>query len=702
MVQFVPVEGDPFAQASPTLVPVDGDPFADKRSLKDIRNEYLKALSAGDKKAAGKLAEDYVRKEKVENPLTTGIGDRVRQVAKGVPILGGIADEANAAFASIMPGGPSYDEALDYQRARDRVFEADRPKESFALQLGGGLASGVGAAAKVAPVVGNMTRAAILGTGAGGGAVLGAGDGFTRGEGGAVPRLQQAALGGAVGGTIGLAAPVVAKGVASGVGGLLDTLTANKQFGKLGLSRPSADILTRGMTADATLGGLGERNIQAAGRNAMLADAGPNAAGLLDSIIQRGGQGANKATQAVQQRARLANQDIAGAMNRTLGQPTGLLSAEAAIRDTTKAARKSAYNAAYNTPIDYTTQTGRQIEDILSRVPEDAIARANQLMKIKGEKSRQIIAKIANDGTVSYERLPDVRQLDYITRALNDTAKTGEAQGALGGQTALGSALESLSSDIRGLTKKAVPAYEKALETAADPIRRREALQFGASIFSPKTTRDEVARTVKAMTGPERQAAMQGLRTQIDDAVANIQKVASDPNLDAREATKALREMSTRSAREKIETLVGPSSRDLFKTLDEAARSLELRAATANNSKTFARTVIKEQMDTQQAPGALGTLMQGSPVLAMRRGVQGLLGTRPQDMLARNDRVYNEVAQALTGPRGAQALDMLRKIQAAYQTTGQNSQAAQAAGLLAGGATAGLYPSIYQTIPKQP
>jgi len=698
MVQLIPIDGDPFSASGPKLVPVDADPFADTRDLKTIRNDYLKALSAGDEAAAKSHAEAFVRKENADSPIMTGINNRVRQIAKGVPILGGALDEINAATASIMPGGPSYTEALDYQRAKDRVFEQDRPKESFGLQLGGGVASGMGAATKIAPMLSNASRAVVLGTGASGGAAAGATDAFLRGEGGFQNRAQDAAVGGILGGAIGAAAPIVANGVASGVSSAIDALTTNRDLAAMNLSRKSGDILQRALSSDGTLGGRGAANIASAGPRGMLADAGVNAAGTLDTVIQRGGPGATNAVRAVQDRAALANQDVASALNQTLGHPRGILSIEDALRNQTSGARQAAYNRAYATPINYASPEGMQLEQLMSRVNGEHIGLANRMMRSEGVQSQQILARIADDGTVTFERLPDVRQFDYITRAINQSAKSGEGQGALGGQTDIGRIYQNLSREIRDTLRQAVPEYGAALNTAAQPIRAREALRFGETVLNAQTTRDEVARELRGMSNPERGAVAAGIRSKIDEAVANVQRVASDPNLDAREATKALRDLSSNAAREKIATVIGEQpAASLFRQLDEAMRSLELRAQTASNSKTFARLTVKEGIDQQTAPGPLGLLARAQPVQASRSLVQGLLGTTPEAGLARQDRIYGELAQALTGPRGQQAQQFILDLADAYRRKGYGDRAANALGTLTAGGVGGLlYPTIYQ------
>src|SRR5690606_4306882 len=139
----------------------------------------------------------------------------------------------------------------------------------------------------------------------------------------------------------------------------------------------------------------------------------------------------------------------------------------------------------------------------------------------------------------------------YITRALNDLAEAGEGSGALGGQNALGRAYQNLSREIRDTLRDLVPEYGTALETSADPIRRSKAVELGSRLLSRGMTRDQVSEAVRGMTGPERQALAQGVRSQIDDAMANVTRSVQDGDMPAREAIKALRDLSSRANREK-------------------------------------------------------------------------------------------------------------------------------------------------------
>jgi hypothetical protein len=663
----------------------------------DIRFAYQTAQDRGDAGERKAMADAFVARETADNPVSMTAGNAVRSVARGVPVLGGLADEANAltsGISGLMPGGRGFaksaEERLDYERARDRAFDKSNPISSMALQLAGGVGSGVGIAAGIAPRLSNMGRIAATGTGLAGGATLGAVDGATRGE-DMTDRAAQAAIGGVIGGAVGAAAPAIAKGAGEAVSRVSQALSTSRDLRGLGLSRGAANVIDRSMMADGSLGGIGQGRIAAAGSQGMLADAGPSSAGLLDAVIQQGGPGAVAAREAVEGRVTAASGQIGNALDNALGQPQGVTATQSAIRTQAKPGVASAYDTAYSTPIDYAAPAARDLEAMVARVPSSVISRANNLMAIEGNASRQIMADIADNGRVTFRQMPDVRQIDYITRALNDVAKAGDGQGALGGMTAEGRAYGNLARDLRNVTGDLVPAYREALDTASDPIRQINAVELGQRLISPSTTRDEAAELLRGMGTAEREAVKQGVRSQIDDAMSNISRIASDPNIDAREAAKGLRDLSSRSSREKVALVIGgDEAAALFNQLDEAARAFELRANVATNSKTATRQIARDNIADMNAPGPIGTLAEGRPMEAGRRILQGALGTGPQARVGRDDQIYSELAQALTGPRGPDAVNYARSVEDILRRRQQLGQAGQAFGVITSGGLSGL------------
>jgi hypothetical protein len=357
---------------------------------------------------------------------------------------------------------------------------------------------------------------------------------------------------------------------------------------------------------------------------------------------------------------------MTGVMDNILGAPEGVGTSQRAIRQGTAQARNDAYRIAYAQPINYAAGRGKFLETLLSRVPKSAVDRANELMRLEGVQSSQILAEIAQDGSVTYRRLPDVRQLDYITRAMGDVAEAQNAAGKLGGTTQLGRATSNLQKTIRDVLKREVPAYGTALDVASDAISRVRAVELGADILRSTTTREFVRDALKGASKAERDAAKAGFRSAVDDLLANVNAVASDPNIEIREFQKLANNLRSRSMFEKMQTLLGPKDADaLFNALDENVVALELRAAIARNSATAGRQAIKGTVEGITAPGPLYMLRAGNPGQAAKRMVQVFTGTTPEARALRQMGIYDEIAATLVNLRGPQAQMALKLVEKA-------------------------------------
>jgi hypothetical protein len=604
-------------------------------------------------------------------------------ILEGVPVVGpyikGGADRLGAGVRSLINGTPYQDE-LSFVQGRTGQIARENPKTAMAGNV-------IGAVAGTAPLV--MAAPGAFGAGAGpllqrsaasalSGAALGGADAAVRSSG----DLQQSATGAALGGTLGALGPVVAEGVGAGVRNMMDRFGANRAAQQAGISPEAARVLNATIGADGSFGPQGVSNMARAGNEAMLADAGPNARAVLDTAIQKGGPGATAAREAIEARVGRGATDLTTALDAALGSPAGVTASRTAIREASAPARAAAYKAAYSAPIDYASPIGQNIENLVrSRVPGDVVARANRLMQLEGNSSKQILAKLADDGSVVFEQLPDVRQLDYITRALNQAAESGEGAGALGGQTTLGRAYQGLSRELRGAMRQAVPEYATALDVAADPIRRSQAVDMGSKLLSPSMTRDAVEEAVQGMSAAEKDAVAQGVRSRIDDAVANVTRTLSDGNMDAREAIKALRDLSSRANREKLSAALGDARvAPLFDEIDRVATSFDLRAAVTQNSKTYARQATSQMIDDLTAPGILGTAAQGKPVNAVQRLVQAITNQSPEAINSRQGAIYSDIANLMTRPAAdtKQIYDALINFQKRQQASGNASQSVQA------------------------
>ncbi len=676
------------------------DPYSGK-SLEELKRTYRgsKLVDAGDG-TRRKIMDAYVAKQAQEGGFGYALDDVIRQAAKGVPVIGGALDEISAGANSVLPealGGAPYEEGLEYQRARDRYREEQNPESSTAVQLAGGIGGTVAGLRALGVPLGVNSTVPLFTRAAGGGVIgagVGASDGFVRGEGGAANRGISAGVGGLVGTAVGVAAPVVGQALSSGAQRVADFLSSDAMLRRLGISREAANVIIRQLGTDDTLSGTGAARIRQGGPDAMVADAGPAAANLLDTALERSGPGSSAARAAIERRATSANQQMGATLDATMGRPVGVETRQAGIRQGTAQARRTAYDDAYDQPIDYASAGGREVEGLLGRVPQEAVNQANRLMRVEGQQSRQIMARQNPDGTVTFERMPDVRQLDYLTRALNEVAAGAEGQGAMRGTTAAGRAYGGLATEIRQRLRALVPEYGQALDTAADPISRIQATEFGATILNPRVTREQVTRQFAGMGRGERRAAISGLRDQIDEIVANVKEMASDPNTDARQLREMLKSLSSQAAREKVTAAIGqPAARAFYGQVGRSARALELRASVARNSRTFGRQATDAQVKAQTEPGVIGLAMSGEPLRAVKKAVQSLTGMTPERRLAAEDRLYGEISDALTRVRGTQAEQYLRTLLRAVQTRSTNRNAGQRIGERGAAALIGATPT---------
>ena len=612
-------------------------------------------------------------------------------ILEGVPIAGPAAKgglDRVAAFIRAVQNGTSYTDELKNVQDFSKATEDAHPWAATGGRIGGSVAAGLAAAPVVGPALAALPRVGAVAGATAGGAAIGSVDGAIRAEPG--NRAEGAVIGGALGGAGGAVGASVADLAGAGIRGAVNAVTRAGALRGVGLSTPAANVLTRTLEADGSFGGQGARNLAAAGPEAMLADAGGNAAGVLDTAMQRGGPGANFARQAIEDRAARAGQTVNAALDQGLGPAQGVQTTTTNLRTGTAAARRNAYDTAYDTPIDYSAQTGRDVEEAVQRVPPDVINTANRLMSIEGHQSRQIRINMNDDGTYTYERQPDVRQIDYITRALNQHASSGEGQGALGGQTDIGRAYGNLARDIRQPLRANVPEYGTALDTAAHPIEARNALNFGATLLRPNVARDVVAETMKGMSQAEQTHVRLGLRAQIDETVANVKRTITDPNVDARQAMQSIKDLSSDAARDKLRLVLGQQQADaLLGQVDQAAQAFQLRAATTRNSATFARQATNQAVRDATEPGVFGQALRGKPIKVGQAVAQAATGTRPADDLARQDGIYNEISRALTERRGADAMNLLARLAQANRQTQRADTLARLYAPYAGGAVGG-------------
>jgi hypothetical protein len=577
----------------------------------------------------------------------------------------GYGDELVAAATSALGGRP-YSDELASERWRLKAGESEHPGTATTAEIGGALASpatiGVAKLAAVPATTGGRVLAGGL-LGGGEAAVYGSGVG----EGGIVDRAFSAIQHAPFGLLAGAAGPVMAKGIGDAYEAIKNRLLASRV--KAG-SSPAAALVRDVMKADETFGGVGERRLAAAGEGAMLAEAGPASEALLDTAIQMSGRGGTKAIQEVDKRVGAASEALKKTLNKYLGNVEGIMARARFNSRSTSKARGDAYGKAYNTPINYAGKAGRDIEGVLDLIPDrikaDAFRLANEDMVQQGLKNKQIMFDVADDGVVTLREMPNVQQLDYVKRALQ---KFGGEVDNLGKPTYEAVGANDLARKLRDTLSDAVPSYKRALELGGDKIAMDNALDLGRKLMRPNITREAVVGATKGMTKAEQLNFKIGIRAALDEKLANVKRTISDPNVDAREAMSAIKEFSSRAAREKLEAVLGKMETEAFlKSVDQAANAFALRAAVTQNSKTFARDYARGVIEEKAGGGAMRAITEGRPVAAAQGLVQQILETTPAARRQEIQGIMEDVVDLLTSNQGAEAVTRLRQLEAAAET----------------------------------
>lgn len=566
---------------------------------------------------------------------------------KGVPFIGSYIDEIIGATA----GQPAAQATRAAQEAREIVAPG-----TVALSRAGTAIATAPAMIAAAPqaaitplgssLAGRIAAGGAMGTIGGGleGLIYGSGEGRTREERKAA--AESGALTGALfGGGLGVAGPVVGAAL-SGIGARRVAAPAAATARELGVKETALDLLSQAAGMDAP---VAAERMARAGQYASLGQMGPATQNLLDLAASSTSPGAAIARQNIDEVAEAAGRQFFDLMDNTLGGPQAAAQLQDLLMESSAPARKAAYEAAYSAPINYADDAGRQLDDLLSRLDSDVINRAQRLMRIEGQPSRQIMAELDDAGNVlRYTTKPDVRQIDYITRALRDVSPTAAPEEK--------NALRGLASEIRSTLDQLVPEYKQARDIAGDVISLRDAIDFGADMLNPKIKRYDVAKAVKGMGAAELNAVRQGLRSQLDEIMANTKAALSDPNQDAREMVRPLKDMLSRAGREKLQTILGDQAPEFLRQLDEVYSAASMRASVAQNSKTQIRKMAQDVVQDRIQPTIGQSIAErGGVVPAMAERIQGMMSTAPTRQQAFEE-LMGEIALPLTRQADLQTL----------------------------------------------
>jgi hypothetical protein len=573
--------------------------------------------------------------------------------------LGAVGDEANAAFnAPIRRAFGDADATYENQLARFRQNEQEMSTAGrLSADLFGAIApaaAGVGVIS-AAPTLG---RAIVRGIGLGAGA--GATQGFMEGEGGLSNRAQSSAVGGAIGGLLGGIIPGVGAAggqiYRSGQGALRNSRVGRQVGDAMGVAPETGRVLGRVIGEDDPTAMRAALN--RAGPSGMLADASPGAGGSLDAAMRSPTPGAALARGRVDARAETSAFGVLDALNGgRMGPQIPPLANQAARAAGARPIINPLYERAYNTPINYASPEGQAVESIIRRAPigtvQRAINSANDAMRYDQLPTQQIIAQVDDSGAVTLSEMPNTMMADYIKRAFDSVAE--DSRDAITGRmSADGAFANRIARDLRGAIADAVPAYDEALTAASTDIRTRAAVQTGQRLLDRRTTIEDMAGAIADATPAELRAMRQGVRSQIDHIMGNVRAVASDQNVDAREATRLFSELSSGNSRLKLQALYGDEYPAISQQMQEAGSALGLRARVAAGSQTQPRQAADQVIQDEVTPGAVRGLQ---PIESVREIGRRALGSDAASVARLSDDVRGQLADVLSRPGGAGLLD---------------------------------------------
>ncbi len=594
-----------------------------------------------------------------------GAAGRAASVIKGAPFVGSYADEAVGMFSP---------EAAQAMRMSQEAQEILNPTRTAIERGAFGLATTVpmvlaAPAISLAPLgtsIGSrLVAGGLAGTGGGAleGAIYGSGEGRTleeRGE----SAMQGGQTGAAFGGVLGTAGPAFG-GILGGLRGRQIAAPAQDAAREIGVKDQALDLLSKAAQMDAPVAGP---SMERAGQYASLGQMGPATQNLLDLAASSTSAGAATARRNIDEVAGEASDQMSRLLDTSFGGPQAVQQVEDVLMETTAPLRKEVYDKAYASVIDYSDPAAAKLEELMTRVDRPIIEAAERIMRREGQPSSQILAEFDAAGNViGYNTLPDVRQIDYITRALHSVSPTAAPEDK--------NTSRALASQIRGALDELVGDYKIARETAGDVISVRDALTVGSEALTTKMTRYDVKKALDGMTGPELSAVKQGVRSYIDEIMANAKASLTDPNQDAREMVRPLKDMLSRAGREKLSTILGDQSKEFLRQMDEIYSVISMRAGVAQNSKTAVRSMAQEAAQDVIQP-TLGQLAGERGLVAGSLEALRRQATQTPSKQEAFQALMGEIAEPLT--RQKDLTTLLREMSGLQQAAPQLARGRQA------------------------
>jgi hypothetical protein len=611
-----------------------------------------------------------------------------RQVSLGG--LGSFADEA----INYLFGG-------DYKKANDayvRAMNAEKPLETFLIQAGvttAETASIVGAFPQLlrlfgAGVQGSSKLAQSVRSGTAAGTAAGITSGIqSAGEAEDGNRFKEGMIGGglglATGGVIGTGTPFIGDGF-NRVAEVIKKSDIAQIASTLGISRSAAMVIKSSITQGGDFGKM-IQNISKAGEEGMIADAGVAAQALTDAAAAAGPEAAETVATNISKRA----DKVMGNLDKTLteelgGQTLGPKSALKIIRDRQGTQRIDAYNIAYETPVNYGSQAGIALEEVLDTIDpsimEAAVRRANIRMRADNLKNMQVKATIGDDGEITFSNPPNVMQLDYIKKALGGLAEDSKGEfGKITDDTRLysnlyrrlRSAMNNAITDVNGNR-----VYQNATQFGGDVLQEEAAFKMGRDLLNNRVELEDVLESLGSDPSVAQLAALRmGLQQSIRKSLNDVKILPSDTEIASRQLAQFMKATGSPNAIAKIRAVMGDGADALIAQIDQVQTAASTRASVSANSKTQIRSSTQKMVEDLTAAGPVRTFLEGKPAAGAQQLIQELTGFTKEFGERQRQSIFNEISEALTR-RGSddatEVLEVLSRVQRGLEVSNEDRQ----------------------------
>ena len=507
-----------------------------------------------------------------------------------------------------------------------------------------------------------------------------------RAEAGIQRGIDQGMFGLALGGIIPVAPKFLAWGWQKTREGILKSPIAEIQKA-FNIGKSSAEMLKTTILNSGEDLALVLKKMRLGGTQAMIADATEATKTLVDMIAASGNEAAEIISKTILQRSQTAAVSLEKSLDKNIAslpnmpgtnikdgikQDAKVVAENIAIKSAP--ARNKAYTKAYNTKVDYNSDAGIKVLDVLNRTPNSlkqaAVKEANDILQMEGKEIGQMVLTVGDDGLLKFVTQPNMMQLDYIKRALSELAYDPLKV------TGLSKAAGTMRYQLTTALKELNPAYAKALKLGQENITRQNAVDIGENALKGTTSVAQLSKLLsdKNIGKEERDMVAMGFRASLDRIMGNVRATANS-GADVQAMKKLLGDFSSTNARKKLRLLIPDDKayKAVIKELDKTHAALSLQNAVNINSKTYTRTVLNDAVEEQAGGGVTKTLLRGELSPAVSKFINIFLKSKE---ITAKDRavIMKELAQVMVEQRGGKAVKSFSELYNAFKNKAMNEQ----------------------------